>query len=116
MVLCQILIAQPVYNLYAINTFGRKKVKLIRIDYRYGAGGQDKMIYIESNILRVPLSNFPYFLFSANNNHQIGNINGGIEFDCDINGNLDLRICDYATKAEPADFVQLVLTLDITDK
>jgi hypothetical protein len=117
MVLCQIVISDPAYNLYPINIFGNKKVKIIKLDYRYTAGGSDKIIYIESNILRVPYSNFPYFCFSANSNHQIGNINGDIEFeDVAINGNLDLRIMDYDTRAVPTNFTTLVLILDISDK
>ena len=118
MVLCQIVISDANYNLYPINIFGNnKRVKIIKIDYRYTAGGSDKIIYIESNILRVPYSNFPYFCFSANSNHQIGNINGEIIFDdVNFNGNLDLRICDYDTKAVPTNFTTLVLTIDITDK
>ena len=116
MVLCQIVINSATYSLYAINTFGRKNIKLLRIDYRFGVGA-DKLIYLESNILRLPLSNFPFFVFSSNSSHQVGNINGNIEFeDTTLNGNFDLRICDYATRLEPTDFVQLVLTLDITDK
>ena len=60
MVLSQIVINSPNYSLYAINTFGRKNIKLLRIDYRFNVGA-DKLIYLESNILRLPLSNFPFF-------------------------------------------------------
>ena len=61
MVLCQIVVNSATYSLYAINTFGRKNIKLLRIDYRFGVGA-DKLIYLESNILRLPLSNFPFFV------------------------------------------------------
>ena len=54
---------------------------------------------------------------TVSSNGNINAINGNIEFeDTTLNGNFDLRICDYATRLEPTDFVQLVLTLDITDK
>jgi hypothetical protein len=118
MVLCQILISTPNLTLYPINVFGNnKRVKIVRIDYRYNAGGQDKIIVIQSNILRLPLSNYPYFLFSANNNHQIGNINGDLVYeDVNFNGNLDIMILDAETQAVPTNFVTMVLTLDISDK
>lgn len=116
MVLCQILVNNPNYNLYPINVFGRKKVKIVRLDYRYTAGGNDKTLYMESNILRLPISNFPYFLFSANTAHQVSNINGELIFDdVNFNGNLDLRFVDAEASAVPTNFVNLILTLDITE-
>lgn len=119
MVLCQIFINQPETRLYAINTFGNKRVKLIKIDYLYNsATGTDKYIYIESNILRLPLSNFPYFMFCSSTSRQMSNIVGGeiVWDDVNINGNLDISIKDFETFATPTAFISMIITLDIIDK
>lgn len=116
MVLCQLLITDPSIRSYCINTYGRKRVQILKLDYRYTAGGSDKIIVLQSNILRLPLSNYPWFAFSPNNAHQIGNLHGDIVFDdVNIDGNLDLNILDFDTGAAPANFTTMIITLDITD-
>lgn len=116
MVLCQLLITDPSIKSYVINSFGRKRVQILKLDYRYTAGGADKIIVLQSSNLRLPLSNYPYFAFSPNNAHQIGNLHGDIVFDdVTFDGNLELNILDYDTGAAPANFTTMIITLDITD-
>ena len=116
MVLCQVVINQANYNekLYPINVFGQKKIKLLKIDYSY-TGSTVYFLQIRSNILRIPTGNSPYLVLVNNPNYQIGNIHNEIEWNANINGNLDLDIVEFSTQATPAGFVQLVLTFDISD-
>lgn len=113
MVLCQVYTESAAPQLYNINVFGKKKVKIVKMDYMYTAG--DRMIGLRSNILRMPYGNVPYFIFVNNPNHQVGNIHSDLEFEANFNGNLDLEIFDVTTNAAPAGFQRLCLTLDITD-
>jgi hypothetical protein len=115
MVLCQVIISNPAVTYYPININGRNKVQILKIDYRYSAGGSDKLAVIQSDHLRLPFSNYPYFTFSANVNHQVSNISGDIVFeDVVIDGSLNLQILDYETGAAPTNFQFLVLTMNIT--
>jgi len=113
MVLCQVYTTDATSQLYTINVFGKKKVKIVKIDYIWT--GTDKIIVLKSNILRVPYGNAPYFMFANNSNHQVGNVHADLEFDCNFSGNLDLEVIDMATGTQPAGFVKLCLSLDITD-
>jgi hypothetical protein len=114
MVLCQVIISNPAVTYYPININGRNKVQILKIDYRYSAGGIDKLAVIQSDQLRLPFSNYPYFTFSANVNHQVSNISGDIVFeDVVIDGRLNLQILDYETGVAPTNFQFLVLTLNI---
>jgi hypothetical protein len=115
MVLCQVIISNPAVTYYPININGRNKVQILKIDYRYSAGGVDKLVVIKSDHLRLPFSNYPYFTFSANVNHQVSNISGDIVFDdVEIDGNFNLQIIDYETGVAPTNFQFLVLTMNIT--
>ncbi len=116
MVLCQVIISDPAVTNYNLNLFGRKQFKLIKVDYRYTAGGIDKLIVIQSGHLRVPFSNYPYFIFSVNGNHQINNIHGNIIFnDVALDGSLGLRVLDFETGLAPTNFTYLVLLFEVTD-
>jgi hypothetical protein len=116
MVLVQIVINDASVQYYNVNVFGRKRVKLIKIDYRYSAGGADKLVVIQSDQLRLPFSNYPYFVFCANTNHQISNIHSDIVFDdVVLDGSLNLRIVDYETGVAPPNLQFLVLLFEITD-
>ena len=114
MVLCQIYTTDATAQTYAINVFGKKKVKIVKIDYLFTAGG-DKIIALKSNFLRIPYGNAPYFMFANNSNYQISHIQGNLELECNFNGNFDLEVLDTATNAIPAGFIKICLTLDITD-
>ena len=114
MVLCQIIVDQVGSKLYPINIYGKKKVKICRVDYRQQANN-DKTIYLESNILRLPYGNFPYFTMMSNPNHQISNVHSDLEFQCDFNGNLDIAVKDIETLASANGFVLLILTIDISN-
>jgi len=113
MVLCQIYITNPTNQLIPIGVNGRKKVKIVRIDFSYTANN-DKVVQLQSSILRVPYGNVAYITMSNNPNHQISNISNDMIFDTNINGNLDLNIIDVATGLAPAGFVSFMLLLDIT--
>ena len=116
MVLCQVVVTQANFNdkLYPINVFGQKKIRLLKIDYSY-TGSTVYFIQIRSNILRIPTGNSPFLLFVNNPNYQTGNISNHIEWNSNLNGNLDLDIVEFTTQLTPAGFVQLVLTFDISD-
>lgn len=114
MVLCQIYTTDATAQTYAINVFGRKKVKIVKVDYL--CTGIDKIVSLKSNFLRIPIGNYPNFCFATNPNHQVGNIHSDLEFETkDFNGNFDLEILDTSNNSQPAGFAKLVLTLDITD-
>ncbi len=113
MVLCQIYTADASPQLYAINVFGKKKVKIVKLDYL--CTGTDKIIALKSSILRLPYGNAPYFVFASNPTHQVGNVHSDLELSCNFNGNFDLEVLDTATGAQPAGFQKLCLTLDISD-
>lgn len=115
MVLCQIYSADATSQLYAINVFGRKRVKIVKIEYMQAGGATDKIIALKSSVLRLPYGNAPYFVFATNPNHQVGNIHSDLETNCDFNGNFDLEVLDTATGAQPAGFSKICLTLDIKD-
>jgi hypothetical protein len=106
------MITDPEKTLYNVNLFGKKKVKIVKIDYMYSAG-TDKMIGIKSDILRIPYGNIPYFVFSTNSSFQVGNIHSDLEFETNFVGNLDLEIIDTLTDYAPLAFVKMCLTLDI---
>ena len=74
------------------------------------------MIYLESNILRIPTGNFPYLIFMTDPAQQMSNIHSDISFDCELNGNLDIAVYDKETLQVPDGFSLLVLTLDISDR
>jgi hypothetical protein len=113
MVLCQIYTTTALNNLLSVGISGRKKVRIVRIDY---TGTANASIQLQSNILRVPYGNVPWFTFSSNPNHQIGNIHNEIEFvDVNLNGNLDVSVVDATTGNAPAGFTALMMLLDITD-
>lgn len=114
MVLCQVYTATALNNLLSIGINGHKKIRIVRIDYAYTAGN-DKVVQLQSNILRIPYGNTQWFTMSTNPNHQISNIHDGIEFDTYINGNLDLSIVDVATGVAPVGFTSLSMLLDIND-
>lgn len=116
MVLCQIFITEPIpiNLLIPIGVFGRKKLKIVRIDYAYTANN-DKVIQLQSNILRVPYGNVPYLTMSTNPNHQISNISDNMIFDVQLAGNLDLSIINAATGGPPSGFTSFMMLLDITD-
>ena len=116
MVLCQIYTTDATAQTYAINVFGRKKVKIVKVDYVYTAGGTDKIVALKSNFLRIPLGNYPNFCFATNPNNQVGNVHSELELEVkDFNGNIDLEVLDTATNTQPAGFTKLCLSLDITD-
>ena len=116
MVLCQIYTTDATAQTYAINLFGRKKVKIVKVDYVFTAGGSDKIIALKSNFLRLAFGNYSNFCFASNSVHQIGNIHSDLELDTkDFNGNFDLEVLDVATNVQPIGFLKLVLSLDITD-
>ncbi len=116
MVLVQVVINDASITNYNLNVFGRKRVRLVKIDYRYSAGGADKLVVIKSNQLRLPYSNYPFFVFCANTNHQVSNIHSDIVFqDVVIDGSLNLQILDYETGAAPTNLQFLVLLFEITD-
>lgn len=114
MVLCQVIVDIAERHLYPINVFGRKKVRICKVDYQYSADNGE-IIYLESDILRLPLGNFPYFTFVPVGTYQVGNIHSDMELICDFNGNLDITVRDWVTRDIASDFELLVLTLDITD-
>ena len=113
MVLCQIYTLDATAQTYTINVFGRKRVKIAKLDYL--CTGTDKIVALKSNFLRMPYGNAPYFVFATNPNHQVGSIHSDLELVCDFNGNFDLEILDTATNAAPAGFGKICLTLDIQD-
>jgi hypothetical protein len=116
MVLCQVVINDASITNYNLNLFGRKKVRLVKIDYRYSAGGSDKLVVIQSDQLRLPYSNYPFLVFSANTNHQVSNIHSDIVFyDVVLDGSLSLRVLDYETGVAPSNLQFLVLLFDIYD-
>lgn len=113
MVLCQIIVDQAGTKLYPINVYGKRKVKICRVDYRQVANN-DRTIYLESNILRLPYGNFPYFTMMTNNSQQVSNIHSDLEFECNFNGNLDISVKDIETLANANGFIMLILTLDLS--
>jgi len=117
MVLCQVYVNAATPNLYNINVFGKKKVKIVKIDYRAANAGNPvyHSVRLLSSILRVQYSNVPYFMFHSNPAYQIDNIHGDLEMICNFNGNLDIELFDNDTNARPQYFVDMILQLDITD-
>lgn len=116
MVLCQIFITEPIpiNLLIPIGVYGRKKVKIVKIDNVYTTNA-DRVIQLQSNILRVPYGNVPYLTFCTNPTHQVSNISDSMVFDANLNGNLDLSIINTATGIPPSGFTSFMMLLDITD-
>jgi hypothetical protein len=121
MVLCQVYVNNADVNpsnLYTINVFGKKKVKIVKIDFK-AVNLQNAPVYyniqLQSNILRLPYGNVPYYTFKTNPNEQIGNIHSDVEFIANFNGNLDLKVVNKDTNDVPLYFVDMVLSLDISD-
>lgn len=118
MVLCQVIVRNAQPQLYQIGIYGRKKVRLCRLDYRYDAAPGDdpnQALYLHSDILRLPFGNFPYFAFMPVSAYQVSNIHSDMEFVCDFNGNLDIAVRRVTDNAVTTILGILILTLDISD-
>jgi hypothetical protein len=119
MVLCQVYLTSSNPTLYDISVYGKKKVRIIKIDFRatniVSGNPAYYTIRLVSSILRVPLGNMPSLMFNTNPAYQVGNIHGNIEFDCNFNGKLDFEIFDNDTGQRPIYFSEMILYLDITD-
>ena len=120
MVLCNIYITAGSFinastpTLVQTNVFGRKKVKILKIDYVENSV-TDKMIQIQSNFLRIPYGNSPWLQFTNNAVRQIGNIHNDIIFETDMNGNMDIFLFDVVNNSFPLGFLYMSILLDITD-
>lgn len=119
MVLCQIYVNDSNKTLYPINVYGKKKVRIVKIDLRSTnlttGNPAYYLIRIQSDILRLPYGNYPYLVLNTNPAYQIGNIHGDLEFNVNFVGNLDIEIINHDTGISPTYFIDMVLYLDIQD-
>lgn len=114
MVLCQVFVkSTDTSNLYNINVHGRKRVKIVGINY-VDDQAATRNIIIQSNMLYSPLGNVPYIMFC---NKPVFNVKQYNDFEllCQLDGQLDIVVLDIATKATPASFTSMILYLDIED-
>lgn len=119
MVLCQVYATSSNPTLYNVGVFGKKKVKIVKIDFKatniITSNPAYYNIRLASNILRYRYGNNPNIMFNTNPAYQVGNIHGDLEFTANFVGNLDLEIFDNDTGQHPIYFTEMTLLLDIQD-
>jgi hypothetical protein len=114
MVLAQVFVqAGDASNLYDIHVHGRKRVKVLGINYIDNLAATRNII-IQSNVLYSPFGNVPYIMFCNKPGYNVKQYND-FELVCQMDGQLDITVLDYATKATPGGFASMILYLDIED-
>ena len=93
----------------AVQFIGRCRVRIIRIDYVQG-DATNRTIAINSQSLFNNVAG-SRLIFSSNHDSDMGS---HFEFDCVLNGLINLNLTDFLTGAPPANITSCILSLDIT--
>lgn len=116
-------------RLVPVQAFGKFHCRLSAIWYRHKQDNKDSLIMLRSPQMRlkypsgtmtiangeiVPALNaMPYPTFITSAAHQIGGLNGMLQFDSDINGQFELEIVYLAGDELDADDI-VVLNIELT--
>lgn len=119
MVLCQIYITNanntnpnPTYN---INSFGRKKIKICKLEYYYTGNNKiSEWVVVKSNVIKTKFGSNPFFTFFSNTEHQVGNIHSDLILECELVGNIDIKLERIDGQAL-TNFDSCLISLDIED-
>lgn len=106
MVFAQILVLQSKRTLYNVGIHGRVKVKVLGIAYNYDAG-TDSVISIKSDALSINYGTNRHLIFS---NASVGmnswRLFDGVEFECNLIGQIDIELYDVISNGSPAGFTK----------
>lgn len=116
-------------KLIPVQAFGKFHCRLSSIWYRHKQDAKDSVVMIRSPQLRLKypsgtmtftngvitstLTAMPYPTFITSSAHQIGGLNGMVQLDSDINGQIEVEIVYLAGDALDNDDI-LVFNLELT--
>jgi len=100
-----------------VPVFGVCSIKVINVQY-HATGASNYMVQIRSDVLTSPKSPCPYLSFVNSPSAAINFENGLKEYSYErvvLNGGLTINVVNPATEAEPANFQNLIITLQIEE-
>jgi len=106
-------------NIFDLPAFGNYDILVVAVEYHSSdAAGTQRTIQVKSDVLRFVNSPLQYLTF-LNNYQSSHTFNSSLVYSAKnvtLNGKIQLTVVDADTGAAPANFTDLLLTLDICEK